>query len=78
MLYVVSHIRVLFEKEPKHPVQLFVCLNLDFLLPFHGCKLSLQVLDALNVVLLELIRVGHDVIISTDEVFLQLIVEGLS
>ena len=78
LLYIVSHVRVLFEKEPKHSVQLFVCLNLDFLLAFHSGKLSLHVLDALDIMLLELIGVSHDVVIRTDEVLLQLIVESLS
>ena len=75
MLYIVSHIRVLFEKEPKHAVQLFVCLNLNFLLSFHGGKLSLHVLNALDIMRLELVLVSHDVIVSTDEVLIQLIVE---
>ena len=77
LLYIVSNIGILLEKEPEHPIQLFICLNLHLMLTFHGSELLLKILNALNVVLLELILVGHDVVVGTDEILLQLIVEGL-
>jgi len=44
----------------------------------YGSQLFLQIDNALDVVLLKLGLVCHDIVIGTDEVLLQLIVESLS
>ena len=69
---------VLFEEQPEHAVQLLRCLDLHLGVGAHRAHLFLQIHDPLDVMLLKLRLIRHDVIVRAREVFLELVVEGLS
>jgi len=75
---IISHLLVLLEQEPEHAIELLVRLNLNFRVRAYRAEFLFQVDDPLDVMLLELSLVRHDVVVSADEVLLQLIVKGLT
>jgi len=75
---VVPDFLVLLKQEPEHAVELLGCLDLHLRVRAHRAKLLLQIDDALDIMRLERGLVSHDVIVSANEVLLQLIVESLS
>ena len=75
---VVLDILVLLEQKPEHAVKFLGRLDGDLLMGLHVCKFLLEVLDADNLVVWELVLVVHEVLVGADKVLLQLVVEGLS
>ena len=64
-----SHVLVLFKKEPEHTVEFFSALDhLNFRVTAHLANFFLEDLDCLNVMLLELGQVAHDILIRNIEV----------
>ena len=73
-----SHVLVLLKKEPEHTVEFFSALDhLNFRVTAHLANFFLEDLDCLNVMLLELGQVAHDILIRNIEVLFELVVKGL-
>ena len=78
VLDVILDILVLVEEEPEHSIKFFGGLDLNLLMWLHICQFFLHVLDASNFMIWKLTLISHQVVIGTDKVLLQLVVESLS